>query len=264
MARPARSSSNSSGQVRAGSHWAGPYWERSQRPLEILVLLLPFVAVYEAGLLLAARPDGGIPVTNLAHRYIHDLFSIFGVTGLGTMLPGLLLVVVLVAWQFLSKRSWSVHWGTVGLMWAESLLLVLPLLVFARLLVGGGIELQVADANPDGLFDRVAMGVGAGLYEELVFRWALIAIVHGVLVDGFKRSHRTTVFLAVVLSSVAFMLYHPIQTAEGRLLPGLALFYLGSGAYFSVVYLLRGFGVVAATHALYDVAVVLLAQSISN
>jgi hypothetical protein len=45
---------------------------------------------------------------------------------------------------------------------------------------------------------------------------------------------------------------------------GLALFYLGSGAYFSVVYLLRGFGVVAATHALYDVAVVLLAHSASG
>ena len=103
-----------------------------------------------------------------------------------------------------------------------------------------------------------------GLYEELVFRWALVAIVHGVLVDGFKRSHRTTVFLAVVVSSIAFMLYHPIQTPEGRLLPGLALFYLGSGVYFSVVYLLRGFGVVAATHALYDVAVVLLAHSVSG
>ena len=228
------------------------------------MLLLPLVAIYEAGLLLASRPDGGIPVTNLAHRYIHDLFSIFGVTGLGPMLPGLLLVIVLVAWQFLSKRSWSVHWGTVGLMWAESVMLVLPLLVFARVLVGGGIELQVLDATPDGLFDRVAMGVGAGLYEELVFRWALIAIVHAVLVDGLGRSHRTTVFLAVVISSLAFMLYHPIHSPEGGMLPGLALFYLGSGIYFSVVYLLRGFGIVAATHAVYDVAVVLLAQAASG
>ena len=66
------------------------------------------------------------------------------------------------------------------MMWAESLLLVLPILVFARVLVGGGIELQVADTTPDGLFDRMALGVGAGLYEELVFRWALIAVVHGV------------------------------------------------------------------------------------
>jgi hypothetical protein len=42
------------------------------------------------------------------------------------------------------------------------------------------------------------------------------------------------------------------------------VFYLASGAYFSMVYILRGFGIVAATHAVYDVFVVLLASSITE
>lgn len=264
MAKPAHSSSDSPIPVAVGPFWTGPYWHRSQRPLEILVLLAPLIVVYELGLLVILQQRDGVLVTNLAHKYIIDLFSAMGITGFGLALPGLLLVILLLVWQVLSRHPWIMHWGTIGLMWIESLILVIPIIVLAALLHSSVTPLAAGVPLRETVAERMAMGIGAGLYEELIFRWAIIATVHSLLVDGFGMSHRTTVFFAVVISAVAFMLYHPIHGPDGGLLPGLALFYLASGTYFSMVYILRGFGIVAATHALYDVFVVLLASSIAE
>ena len=43
------------------SSMIGPYWERSREPLQILVFVLPLVAIYEIGLFLAARGGGAQP-----------------------------------------------------------------------------------------------------------------------------------------------------------------------------------------------------------
>ncbi len=264
MAKPVRSSAVPPDTNGGGPFWTGPYWRRAQRPLEILVLLAPLILIYELGLIAILRQDGGILVTNLAHKYIIDLFSVMGITGFGLGLPGLLLVVLLIAWQVLSRHPWVIHWGTIGLMWIESLILVVPIIVLAALLNSGATPLSAGLPLRETVAERMAMGIGAGLYEELIFRWAIIATVHALLVDGFGLSQRTTVFFAVVISAVAFMLYHPIHGPDGSILSGLAVFYLASGVYFSVVYILRGFGIVAATHAIYDVFVVLLASSIAD
>ena len=264
MAKPTQPLPDPRGRADPGPFWTGPYWLRAKRPLEILILLAPLILIYELGLIAILRQDGGVLVTNLAHKYIIDLFSVMGITGFGLGLPGILLVVLLVVWQVLSRHPWSIHWGTIGLMWIESLVLVIPIIVLAALLSSSDMPLAVSVPVRETVAERMAMGIGAGLYEELIFRWAMIATVHSLLVDGFGLSHQKTVFIAVTISAVTFMLYHPIHDADGGLLAGLAVFYLASGAYFSVLYLLRGFGIVAATHAVYDVFVVLLASSITD
>ena len=62
----------------------------------------------------------------------------------------------------------------------------------------------------------------------------------------------------VGLGAIAFAGYHPLHDAQGALVAQRAVFYLGAGVYFGVVYLKRGFGVVVATHALYDIATAFL------
>ena len=91
------------------------------------------------------------------------------------------------------------------------------------------------------------MAIGAGLYEELIFRWVLIAILHSILADGFKIAGRTASLVAAVISSVLFMIAHDPDTA------GAALFFLVGGVWFSSIYLVRGFGLAAGAHVAYDV-----------
>ena len=60
------------------------------------------------------------------------------------------------------------------------------------------------------------------------------------------------------ISAVLFALYHPLKTGAGVLEIRRAAFFLLAGVYFGVLYVVRGFGIAVATHALYDIAVVVL------
>lgn len=228
------------------------YWKRSKQPLEILVFLTPFIALYEIGLLGVLRSNGDV-LTNVAHKSIASIFEALGVSAAGMALPGIVLVVVLVIWQVLLRAPWRFQWSTIGWMWLESLIFVVPLLLLAQLLSGE--PATHTQGAPDGrLVANLAIAIGAGLYEELIFRWLLIAVVHTIACDLFKASNAVGLAFGVVLSTVAFAFYHPIAGGPW----GQTVFFLIAGMFFSVVFVARGFGIVAATHALYDVAVFLL------
>ncbi len=232
----------------------GPYWNRSREPLQILVFILPLVAIYEIGLLVAAR--GGWPQPRLlAYRKVEEAFEAMGLATAGSALPAVLVVVAILAWQILSRRSWRVHWPTTLVMAAESLALAVPLILFATLLSNGAVSAQIAESHAPGVAGRLVMSVGAGLYEEFLFRWITIATIHALLVDGLRVGDRTATGIAVVVSSGLFMIAH------GATSPAYMVFYFGSGVFFSIVYVMREFGVAAGTHVAYDVLVEVLAAT---
>ena len=48
--------------------------------------------------------------------------------------------------------------------------------------------------------------------------------------------------------------YHPLRGPDGAIEGQRVVFFVGGGIYFGILYLRRGFGIAAATHALFDVA----------
>jgi len=257
-----------------GSSGARDYFEASRRPLEILFFLLPFIAFYEYELVRVLRSPDGL-VTNEAHLAILRLFDALGFGPAALSLPGVMLVAILVGWHAARRAPWVVDLGVVGRMYLESAILALPLLVLAEAtvrllppqadaqqalaplasLAGGG---TAFDALPLGA--RIAVSIGAGLYEELVFRLLFLWILITLLVDVLDLPRRTGVILSVLLSALGFAIYHPIHGADGALVMQRFVFYFAAGAYFGAVYLVRGFGVVAATHAVYDIVTAFLVE----
>ena len=65
--------------------------------------------------------------------------------------------------------------------------------------------------------------------------------------------------VAVVLSALIFSAFHYIGPFGDILALPSFLFRAIGGLLFSLIYVLRGFGIVAWTHALYDVGLLLLA-----
>ncbi len=61
-----------------------------------------------------------------------------------------------------------------------------------------------------------------------------------------------------VTSAAAFTIYHPVEAASGGVSIRKVAFYFLAGLYFGGIYVLRGFGIVVAVHALYDIVTVLL------
>jgi membrane protease YdiL (CAAX protease family) len=101
------------------------------------------------------------------------------------------------------------------------------------------------------------LSLGAGLYEELFFRVLLVsALAAGARVVG--ASGRVAGVLATVVGAVIFSAFHYIGPYGDRFEVQSFAFRAISGVAFSALYLTRGFGITAWTHALYDAFLLLL------
>lgn len=246
---------------------SAPYWTRSRKPLAILLFLLPFVLFYE--LTLVFLPDQEVRFQLVAYEGIERIFEvllqIFGaVADRETVMaiPGILLVVCLLVWHVMERDRWRIEGPTLPLMWMESALVAIPVVVLGLLLpstpAAASLLQEGAGAatieGRDSLLSLLSMAVGAGLYEELIFRWVLIALTHALLADLLGMPNRIAIAVAVVLSSLLFMLAHQPDSF------GPVVFYLLAGGWFSALYLVRGFGIAAGGHIAYDVAWVALSS----
>ena len=104
----------------------------------------------------------------------------------------------------------------------------------------------------------IVTGVGAGIYEELVFRLILICVLMVLFQDLIGMSHQNAVVLSVLISAALFSAHHHVVWVDGRL--GRAPFCwmeFGfrtiAGVYFAILFAIRGFGITAGTHAFYDI-----------
>lgn len=240
------------------------YADVSMRPLHVLIFLLPLIVLYEVGAsLYLSDPAHGVSETIRAHSILLGFFQDFGVVG--RFVPALTLVVVLLVWHVLRDDPWSVRPAVLGGMAVESVAWTIPLVVLVAIVLSlGGAAVPAVAAGAGALLGLspqagVTISVGAGLYEELLFRMIGMAAVHTVLVDLARMTERWGVGLSIAATAAAFAVYHDGRGAGGELETLKALSLLCAGAYFGLVYWMRGFGVVVAVHALYDVfALVLL------
>ena len=247
---------------------AAAYHVASKSPLHILVFLLPLVVAYEIGLALLLRSGEGV-LTNKAHETLLRFFDAFGIAATGGLyLGGAAIVVVLLIWHVLDRDPWRIDPVTPALMAIESLVLTIPLVILG-VVIGGSPDAVVPaavnsgpSAAPDlatmSISSKLAISIGAGLYEELLFRMLLIALLHTLLVDVAKMSSMQGFGIAIVISAAAFTWYHPLRDPTGAISLRRIGFYALAGLYFGGVYVLRGFGIVVGVHALYDIIVVSL------
>ncbi len=253
-----------SGATGESQAWLSTYLGVSKKPLTILAFLLPLVVAYEIGLAFALRSSQGV-LTNKAHVTLLRFFDTFGISaGGGLYLGGAVLVVVLLVWHVLNRDPWRLEPATPGLMAVESLIVTIPLIVLAQVILRNSAGSQPMPATPVvdptalgslTIWSKLAISIGAGLYEELMFRMLLIAVLHTLLVDVGKLNSTLGAVIAIVVSASAFTIYHP---SAGL---GSGVFFFVAGLYFGGVYVVRGFGIVVGVHAIYDIIMVSMLPS---
>ena len=236
------------------------YWVESRSHRYSLVFALPLLLFYE---LLAAvapvRAQGGV-IRNGADVILTSLFTaLFGIRG--PMVFMALVIGVALALIRRDRRSGQVRPRFFALMMGESAVLALvfglvvgmatmQLLGPLRSLAAGG-----TGVNGSAL-ERLTLSLGAGLYEELLFRVVLVALLsNGLRLIGFART--TGAVVAVIVGALLFSAFHYIGPLGDPLGVDSFVFRALAGLAFSALYVTRGFGITAWTHALYDVAVLL-------
>lgn len=230
------------------------YFERSVQPLHVLAFLMPFLICYELGLLGIIGGGDGLE----AHRVLVRFFDLFGAVGLH--LPSAVIVAMLLIQHAVSRERWRIQITVLLRMLLESAILTIPLILLVMVVdPSGGRVLADISRDADDLTRRIMLAFGAGLYEEFLFRFIMITIVHFLLADTLQIKKSTSTTIAVILSALAFAMHHDqVRMLDGSLNVRLGLFYVLAGAYFGVLFLLRGFGIAVGSHVLYDLLVLIV------
>lgn len=221
---------------------------------------MPLLLLYELLEAIApVRASGGV-IRNGADVLLTGLFSwMLGPRG---PLVFMALVIGAALWLIIrDRRGGRVSFSTLGAMLGESLLLAL---VFG-LVVGtvtaqlvGPLRALAAGGGLEGsALSRLTLSLGAGLYEELLFRVVIVAL----LANGFRLLFGVRQLVAgtaaTVIGALLFSAFHYIGPFGEPLQLESFVFRALAGLAFSGLYLTRGFGITAWTHALYDVAILL-------
>jgi hypothetical protein len=122
----------------------------------------------------------------------------------------------------------------------------------------GALAAGVVDMETMSWPARLMLSIGAGLYEELLFRVVIVsAIANGArLIFGWARGGAGVI--ATILGALIFSAFHYLGPYGDDFALQSFTFRAIAGVMFSALYLTRGFGITAWTHALYDVLVLMV------
>jgi hypothetical protein len=228
-------------------------YTRQSRTLAVsLVLVLPLLLAYEVGILLFDSP-----VENLAGLLVKRLIAMFGdhVLLVLTGLVAVAFVGALLAKYRGPERGFRLY----GLMLLEAAgwaLLLGPLVVAVEskmlsLAAIGEVEQPVL---------RVILLMGAGAWEELVFRFGLLGGFLWLTTGPMQGRRALLTVFGVVLSSLLFALFHHFGALGDPLTLDRVMFRTLAGVVLCGLYLLRGLGIAVYTHAFYNVGLYLSGQ----
>jgi membrane protease YdiL (CAAX protease family) len=105
-----------------------------------------------------------------------------------------------------------------------------------------------------GVWPRLVAFLGAGIYEEVLFRLMLLPCCVAALTRvGVPRAK--SLVAAVIVTSLVFALAHYIGPHGDRWQSFSFLFRAVAGSFFATLFVYRGFGIAAGAHAGYDILV---------
>ena len=241
--------------ARSAARWGGSngYLTQSERPLTSLVFLLPLILAYEVGTLyLMDGSAEGHPQQIIAFVMMRRFFEMFGATG--SYLPALAVVSILLSWHLARRDAWSVRVDVLVGMVLESVVLAVPVLVIGYVL---STYVPLSPAGGGQAKEMVILSIGAGVYEELVFRLVLLNLLSLLLHNALELKGVWVGALMVLTSGVLFSAYHRLGDSHALHVQPFTFRTL-AGIYFALLFLARGFGITAASHAAYDVMIVML------
>ncbi len=254
------------------------YLDRTSRPVYALAYLLLFIVIYEIGTILISpealnrsheilgRSEGRV----VSFIWLQNILEYIGFSQRFVWAaPPLAVVLILLGLQISSRTPWKVYLADFIPMTVECILLAVPLIVLCLAInrsvnPHAVITSAAAETASSGFWVNIVTGIGAGIYEELVFRLVLICILMMLFQDLLNLDRTLSVVLSILISAVLFSLHHHFFFLNGSLHSGEAFsfmkftFRLLAGIYFAVLFAVRGFGIAAGTHAYYDIIAAIL------
>ena len=218
-----------------------------------IVVVLPLMVAYHCGIV-----QGGSEVRNIAEVMMTWPFSLFGF-GAAQALNAFVVIALLAAlWKL--QRSGPICLNFAVLMAAESAVYAVVMLKSIGF-VAAAIEREAASVLAAGTgtgWQALLLSVGAGVYEELLFRFVLVGGGVLLLHKACMWDKRVAVIIALAISSLLFSAVHHVGSLGEEFHRFTFIFRAVAGAVLGVIYICRGLGIAVWTHALYNVFLLLI------
>ena len=229
------------------------YWQLSRSPRYTILFAVPLILAYEG---LAWLLEGGATtgVRNGADVLLKSLFLTLG-GGRGLLLFDLILIGigVTLVWRDRGPLRPGIFLGMLGEAVGLALLFGAVAGLLTALLLRGPSVLALGGLKGLGLSTQVMLSLGAGIYEELLFRVILVSGLAWLARRAFGWLPGAASLFAVVVGALIFSAFHYVGPYGDAWQLQSFVFRFVAGLLFSGLFVLRGFGITAWTHALYDV-----------
>jgi len=224
------------------------YWLFSRSAYYSVVAALPLLVAYE--ILVFLTQSRYWVLRNAADMWIRTFLMAFEIQAqhLPFVMIGILFVLIPIA---------KTH--STGVRLKAKFFVMMFGEAFAYSLVFGGLLQSIlklsglSSVGPgNGPLQNFALSLGAGLFEEIIFRLILLNLLF-FLIKPFLRNKVTTAVVTVLVASFLFSMSHYIGSMADSWQVYSFMFRWVAGLLFTVLYFMRGFAITAYTHALYDI-----------
>ena len=225
------------------------YFRKSSSPLYSFIITLPIFLIYELGIFWMRNIEFNY-IQNGADVLIEQIILKLGFDVIYvSSIIFLFILLIIIYYQKRHFNSLSISRPYLGVMFLESM-------VYASILFFLMGNLYLMDVSTNDIYCNMILSLGAGIYEELIFRVLSIYISYQSIKFLFRLGKFSANFYAVILSAILFSLFHFIG-AESFNQEAFAVRFI-AGIFLASLYVQRGFGITAITHSFYDIFVIFL------
>jgi len=229
------------------------YYKLSKSPIYSIFFILPLIIIYEI-LLFSFNHSDIIGMRNGADALLRQFFALFNIYGF-YLVGFVVLIGLFISYYFQSKHeNFDIFMSRFYLlMFLESMIYAIILFIFVEKI--GDIFLMPTTIA--GKRQLIALSMGAGIYEELIFRVVLIKAGIFLLKDIFRFSGWVSNIGTVLFASFIFAVFHYIGIYGDEFNIVSFSIRFSAGIFLSILFLLRGYGIAVYTHSIYDLVIVI-------
>ena len=228
------------------------YFIQTRSSFYSFLFTIPLFIIYEIGIIFLSKNDITV-VRNGADflmRVILESFGIFGLYGLGAIF----LIGFIVTYVFFikGKNSSDIRTEYLFFMVFESVAWAIVLYILLS-------KFMVLLMMPIGkaILQQVILAVGAGIYEEFLFRVVLISGLSSIIGFVFLWQRKSSIITALIIAAAIFSGFHFMGEYGDYFTMELFLLRFFAGVFLGILYYARGFGITAYAHSIYDLIVLI-------
>ena len=237
------------------------YFSNTKNILVSLIFIFPFVLLYEI-ICFFYFQGKNYQIRNSADVIIRDFFNLFG--SFSDEIYSITLFAILLFIYFINKgknKKISINYRYLILMFIEGIIFG-----FLLLLLLNDVSIFYISENlyRSDLLLNLYLCIGAGIWEEILFRLLLFSFLYKIIRSFFKGQDVFVLFLSIILSSILFSLFHYIGNNADFFTLNTFLIRTFGGIFLGLLYYYRGFGIVVISHISYDFILVSLPLIYTN